>query len=73
MDSYFRDSARSPGDRWSSRDETRIKDERGDNFYRGGRSPGTFLSLLLHPFPYQPDAFHLIALPGCASDWRFSS
>ncbi|KAK4128719.1 hypothetical protein N657DRAFT_560643 [Parathielavia appendiculata] len=40
MDSYYRDSARSPGDRWSSRDDTRVKDERGDSFYRGGRSPG---------------------------------
>jgi hypothetical protein len=42
MDSYYRDrdSARSPTDRWTSRDETRIKDERGDSFYRTGRSPG---------------------------------
>ncbi|KAG7292976.1 hypothetical protein NEMBOFW57_003021 [Staphylotrichum longicolle] len=39
MDSYYRDSARSPGDRWSSRDDTRVKEERGDSFYRGGRSP----------------------------------
>ncbi|KAJ4297227.1 hypothetical protein N0V88_004145 [Collariella sp. IMI 366227] len=38
MDSYYRDSARSPPDRWSSRDEARIKDERGDSFYRS-RSP----------------------------------
>ncbi|KAK4148948.1 serrate RNA effector molecule [Chaetomidium leptoderma] len=40
MDSYHRDSARSPSDRWS-RDDTRAKDERGDSFYRSGRSPGT--------------------------------
>ncbi|KAF6841113.1 arsenite resistance protein Ars2 [Colletotrichum plurivorum] len=43
MDSYssHRDSsARSPGDRtWSSRDDPRVKEERGDSFYRG-RSPG---------------------------------
>ncbi|AEO53576.1 hypothetical protein MYCTH_2295096 [Thermothelomyces thermophilus ATCC 42464] len=39
MDSYHRESARSPGDRWSGRDDTRIKDERGDSFYRNGRSP----------------------------------
>ncbi|KAK4141586.1 uncharacterized protein C8A04DRAFT_38980 [Dichotomopilus funicola] len=41
MDSYYRESARSPSDRWNSRDEARVKDERGDNFYRSGRSPGT--------------------------------
>lgn len=46
MDSYYRDSARSPGDRWTSRDDTRIKDERGDSFYRGGRSPGSSLPFL---------------------------
>ncbi|KAK4454624.1 serrate RNA effector molecule [Podospora aff. communis PSN243] len=45
MDSYtYRDStsARSPENRggWSSRDDTRVKEERGDSFYRGGRSPG---------------------------------
>ncbi|KAK3310009.1 uncharacterized protein B0T15DRAFT_21155 [Chaetomium strumarium] len=40
MDSYYRDSVRSPGDRWSSRDDARVKDERGDSFYRS-RSPGT--------------------------------
>ncbi|EFX01799.1 arsenite resistance protein [Grosmannia clavigera kw1407] len=38
MDSYVRDSARSPPDRsWASRDESRGKDDR-DTFYRG-RSP----------------------------------
>ncbi|KAK0618213.1 hypothetical protein B0T17DRAFT_618833 [Bombardia bombarda] len=42
---HYRDSsARSPPDRaWSSRDEARIKDDRGErgpDFYRGGRSPG---------------------------------
>ncbi|TDZ30081.1 Zinc finger protein [Colletotrichum spinosum] len=38
MDSYS--SARSPGDRtWSSRDDSRGKDDRGDSFYRA-RSPG---------------------------------
>ncbi|KAL2145937.1 hypothetical protein VTI28DRAFT_5811 [Corynascus sepedonium] len=41
MEPYYRESARSPGDRWSGRDDTRIKDERGDSFYRNGRSPGT--------------------------------
>ncbi|KAK3300463.1 uncharacterized protein B0H64DRAFT_428529 [Chaetomium fimeti] len=38
---YHRDSARSPVDRWSGRDDTRIKEDRGDTFYRSGRSPGT--------------------------------
>ncbi|KAL1844257.1 hypothetical protein VTJ49DRAFT_2314 [Mycothermus thermophilus] len=40
MDSYYRDSGRSPVDRWS-RDETRTKDDRGDrgdSFYRNDRS-----------------------------------
>ncbi|KAK4673007.1 hypothetical protein QC763_108000 [Podospora pseudopauciseta] len=37
---YYRDSARSPGDRaWSGRDEPRIKEDRSDSFYRS-RSPG---------------------------------
>ncbi|KAK1752495.1 serrate RNA effector molecule [Echria macrotheca] len=44
MDSFnYRESARSPSDRgWSSRDEPRVKEERGsDSFYsRGARSPG---------------------------------
>ncbi|KAK4116340.1 hypothetical protein N656DRAFT_701516 [Canariomyces notabilis] len=41
MDSFhYRDSVRSPGDRgWGGRDDPRIKDERGDSFYRT-RSPG---------------------------------
>jgi hypothetical protein len=43
MDSYYRDSsARSPGDRgWGARDDARVKEERGDGYYRG-RSPGMF-------------------------------
>ncbi|KAL2023208.1 hypothetical protein VTK56DRAFT_3331 [Thermocarpiscus australiensis] len=42
MNSFgYRDSARSPGDRgWGGRDDVRIRDERGDSFYRS-RSPGT--------------------------------
>lgn len=44
MDSYYRDSARSPGDRaWESRGKIERTD---DSFYRGrspGRSPGSFV------------------------------
>ncbi|PSS03611.1 hypothetical protein BD289DRAFT_457773 [Coniella lustricola] len=39
MDSYYRDAARSPGERTWNREDSRNKIERDDSFYRG-RSPG---------------------------------
>lgn len=47
MDSYYRDSARSPGDRGWGRDDSR--GNRDDSFYRG-RSPGASKSLPLSIF-----------------------
>lgn len=47
MDSYYRDTARSPADRGWGREDPRNKIDRDDNFYRG-RSPGALPTFFVY-------------------------